>query len=75
METGSSPVELFCHSLDLYTNDPFEGRGAQTVDLRRTTALSPSGIYRCDIAFDSDDPLAREIFYVGVYANGGTNEY
>ena len=25
--------------------DPFEGRGAQTVDLRRTTALSPSGIY------------------------------
>ena len=52
--------------------DPFEGRGAQTVDLRRTTALSPSGIYRCDIAFDSDNPLAREIFYVGVYTNGGT---
>ena len=53
-------------------NDPFEGRGAQTVDLRRITALSPSGIYRCDIAFDSDDPLARETFYVGVYNNGGT---
>ena len=52
--------------------DPFEGRGAQTVDLRRISALSPSGIYRCDIAFDSDDPLARETFYVGVYNNGGT---
>ena len=57
------------------TNDPFEGRGAQTVDLRRTTALSPSGIYLCDIAFDSNEPLAREIFYVGVYNNGGTDEY
>ena len=54
------------------TNDPFEGRGAQTVDLRRISALSPSGIYRCDIAFDSDEPLARETFYVGVYNNGGT---
>ena len=52
-------------------DDPFEGRGAQAVDLRRTTALSPSGIYRCDIAFDSDEPLARETFYVGVYNNGG----
>ena len=38
--------------------DPFEGRGAQAVDLRRTTALTPSGIYRCDIAFDADDPSA-----------------
>ena len=53
------------------TNDPFEGRGAQAVDLRRITSLSPSGIYRCDIAFDSEEPLAREIFYVGVYNNGG----
>ena len=45
------------------TNDSFEGRGAQTVDLRCISALSPSGIYRCDIAFDSDEPLARETFY------------
>ena len=52
-------------------DDPFEGRGAQTVDLRRITALSPSGIYRCDIAFDSDEPLAMQTFYVGVYSNGG----
>ena len=48
------------------TNDPYEGRGAQTVDLRRTTALSPSGIYRCDIAFDADEPSAMQTFYVGV---------
>ena len=52
-------------------NDPFETRGAQTVDLRRTTALTPSGLYRCDIAFDADDPSAMQTFYVGIYNNGG----
>ena len=51
--------------------DPFEGRGAQVVDLRRIRALSPSGIYRCDIAFDADDPSAMQTFYVGIYNNGG----
>ena len=51
--------------------DPFEGRGAQTVDLSRITALSPSGLYRCDIAFDAGDPSAMQTFYVGVYSNGG----
>ena len=50
------------------TNDPFEGRGAQTIDLRRTTALTPSGIYRCDIA---SEPSAKQTFYVGIYNNGG----
>ena len=53
------------------TNDPFAGRGAQTVDLRRITALSPSGIYRCDIAFNASEPSAKQTFYVGIYANGG----
>ena len=52
-------------------NDPFEGRGAQTVDLRRVSALTPSGIYRCDIAFDADDPSAKQTLYVGIYNNGG----
>ena len=52
-------------------NDPFESRGAQTVDLRRTTALSPSGLYRCDIAFDADDLSAMLTLYVGIYNNGG----
>ena len=51
--------------------DPFEGRGAQTVDLRRITALTPSGIYRCNIAFDADDPSAMQTIYVGIYNNGG----
>ena len=55
--------------------DPYEGRGAQTVDLHRYTEVSPSGIYRCDIAFDSDEPLAKETFYVGVYNDGGTDEH
>ena len=52
--------------------DPFEGRGAQTVDLRRISALSPSGLYRCNIAFDADNPSAMQTFYVGIYNNGGT---
>ena len=53
------------------TNNPFEGRGAQVVDLRRISALSPSGLYRCNIAFDADDPSAMQTFYVGIYSNGG----
>ena len=53
------------------TNDPFESRGAQAVDLRRKTANSPSGIYRCDIAFNASEPSAKQTFYVGIYANGG----
>ena len=52
-------------------NDPFLGRGDQTVDLRRTSALSPSGLYRCNIAFDADDLSAMQTFYVGIYNNGG----
>ena len=52
-------------------NDPYEGRGAQTVDLRRVSALSPSGIYRCDIAFNASELSAKQTFYVGIYADGG----
>ena len=52
-------------------NDPFAGRGAQTVDLRRITELTPSGIYRCDIAVNASEPSAKQTFYVGIYANGG----
>ena len=51
--------------------DPFLGCGAQVVDLRRITALTPSGIYRCNIAFDADDPSAMQTLYVGIYNNGG----
>ena len=69
VETGSSPVELFCHPLEVVMIL------LKAVELRLLTYVvsvhSPSGIYRCDIAFDSDEPLARETFYVGVYNNGG----
>ena len=45
--------------------------GAQRVDLRRrNNAMSPSGIYRCDIAVH-DDTSVRETVYVGLYAYGG----
>ena len=63
VETGSSPVGP--------TNDPFESRGAQAVDLRRKTANSPSGIYRCDIAVNASEPSAKQTFYVGIYVDGG----
>ena len=53
------------------TNDPFESREAQAVDLRRKTANSPSGIYRCDIAFNASEHSAKQTFYVGIYANRG----
>ena len=49
--------------------DPFESRRPQAVYLRRTTALTPSGLYRCDIAFDASEPSAFQTFYVN---NGGT---
>ena len=55
------------------TGDPYAGRGAQTVDLRRITHYPPSGLFRCDIAFDTSNPSAMQRFYVGVYANGGTD--
>ena len=54
----------------------FEFRGAQRVTLRRrNNAMSPSGIYRCDIptvAVHDDIYLSvGETVYVGLYASGG----
>ena len=54
----------------------FESRGAQQVTLRRrNNAMSPSGIYRCDIptdaVHDDSDLSVRETVYVGLYASGG----
>ena len=56
--------------------DIFERRSAQRVTLhRRNNALSPSGIYRCDIptvaVHDDNDLSVRETVYVGLYASGG----
>ena len=53
----------------------YEGRGAQRVDLRRTTATGPTGIYRCDITteavHDDTDISVRDTVYVGLYAGSG----
>ena len=56
--------------------DIFELRRAQYVSInRRNNALSPSGIYRCDIptddVFDENDISVRDHIYAGVYATGG----
>ena len=60
------------------SNDIYESRIAQRVDLRRrNNADMPSGIYRCDIetnavhSDDSTDTTTRETVYAGIYATGG----
>ena len=58
------------------TDDIYEARGSQRVDIRRkNNADMPSGIYRCDVATEvvhnDDDPSVRESVYVGLYASGG----
>ena len=52
-------------------------RTAQRVELRRREdALSPSGIYCCEIMVDGDDNIReRERVYVGIYGSGGTCIY
>ena len=53
----------------------YEARGAQRVDLRRTTATGPTGIYRCDTPTralrDVIDTSVRDTVYVGLYAGSG----
>ena len=52
----------------------YEGRGLQTVFLRRTTAIAPTGIYRCGISTNAvhDDDDERATVYVELYtASGG----
>ena len=52
--------------------DIYETRSAQRVDLRRTTATGPSGIYRCDIeTIAAQDNGMRETVYVGLYTSDG----
>ena len=56
------------------TDDIYEQRTAQRVDLRRRNNADTSGIYRCDIetmAVNSNDNTARETVYAGIYASGG----
>ena len=48
-----------------------EGRTAQIVVIRRTSATGPTGIYRCDIATNAvhhpTDISVRDSVYVGLY--------
>ena len=50
----------------------YETRSAQRVDLRRTTATGPSGIYSCDIeTVAAHDNGMRETVYFGLYTSDG----
>ena len=58
------------------SNDIRQHRDSKRVDLRRRSATSPSGMYRCDIATvevhdNTTTQLTRSRIYVGLYANGG----
>ena len=58
-----------------FSGDTYEGRGPQTVFLRRRTATGPTGIYRCDIptyaVHDDTDTSVRDTVYVGLYVGRG----
>ena len=60
-----------------FSNDIYEVRGDQRVDLRRrNNADMPSGIYRCFIATnavhdDNEIISVRDTVYVGLYTSGG----
>ena len=61
----------------LFKGDIYEGRGAQIVNLSRTTTGNVSGIYRCDIptnaVHDDTDISVRDTVYVGLYITGGND--
>ena len=55
-----------------FDGDIFRRRSAQRVTLHRiNNAMSPSGIYRCDIptaaVYDDNDLSVRETVFVGLY--------
>ena len=61
-------------------DDIYGSRGPQRVNLlRRNSATSPFGIYRCDIAtvaaHDNNDPSVIQSIYVGVYPSSGGKVY
>ena len=49
----------------------YQSRKNQRVDLRRSSATSPTGMYHCDIATVEPNQLTRKKVYVGLYAYGG----
>ena len=66
---GSTNRLLFSNE----SGDIFENRGAQRVYLhRRNSAISPVGIYRCEIS-TTEDISVRATVYVGLYTASGGN--
>ena len=57
------------------SSDIYERRNNMRVDLRRTGAAFPSGLYRCDISTNNvhndTDSSVRDTVYIGLYASGG----
>ena len=57
-----------------FSGDMYEARGAQRVDLHRTTATGPTGIYHCGIptiaVHDDTENSVRDTVYVGLYTTG-----
>ena len=53
-------------------SDVYAVRRDKRVDLRLRNSTAMSGIYRCDIAVNGEDPSIQESVYVGLYTSGGT---
>ena len=57
-----------------FSGNMSEARGAQRIDLRRTTATGQTGIYHCGIptiaVHDDTDISVRDTVYVGLYTTG-----
>ena len=67
METGTSPMELYCH-FQGFNGDIVRSREAQKIELHhRNNANEPTGVYHCDIAVSDDDK--RDTVYVGLYTS------
>ena len=49
----------------------YQSRKNQRVDLCRSSATSPTGMYHCDIATVEPNQLTRKRVHVGLYAYGG----
>ena len=58
-----------------FSDDIYEHRVAQRVDLRSYSVTSPVGIYRCDIptfaVHNENDNSVRATVYVGLYTGSG----
>ena len=63
---GMSLIPPYDELIDVYAV-----HRVKQVDLRRRRSNAISGIYRCDIAVQSEDQSTIESVYVGLYSRGG----